>query len=192
MNYANVKNHQFLFFSLPFFLKKHEKMSVLPTPKSPLSPVRPHVHGEDKKQDDLDKKTVQAVAEAGGPNHIQAEYFNLICKSVLGSENEKFKELQPKLDIPDYEYYSRAVKLVLAYLLRHRMTYTVSCIRHEYGKCPKQTGFNKPSEVDSYIKELIGPLGSRSTTRSTTRSTSRASSVSDGRDINTVPVTPKV
>ena len=158
------------------------------SPRSPLSPVRPHVHGGDKKQDELDRLTVETVAKAGGPSHCQAVYFNMICKEVIGSENEKFRELQPKLDIPDNDYYNRAMRLVLAYLIRHRMTYTVSCIRHEYERCPRNTGFEKPRQVDQYMKELIGPLGASAAT--STMSTRASSMAGDVQDVNTVPVTP--
>ena len=160
-------------------------MSTFQSPRSPMSPVRPHSHGEDKKQDQLDEETVQVVAQAGGPNYIQSEYFNLICKAVLNDpENEKLKELQPNLSIPNSDYYTRAVKLVLAYLLRNRMTHTVSCIRHEFKECPKNTGYDKASQVDQHFRELIGI--------STSRTPSCApSSVINEQNVNIVPITPK-
>lgn len=162
-----------------------------PSPRSPKSPVRSHVHGEDKKQDELDEQTVLAVAKAGGPNFIQAQYFNLICKAVVHDDNEKFKPIQPQTDeqIPDSEYYSIAMKLCLAYLLRHKMKYTVSCIRHEYEKYPKNTGYNKASEVDEKFNQLIGPLGSRTSSRTQSHVSERSS---DYQNINIVPETPKL
>lgn len=162
-----------------------------PSPRSPKSPVRSHVHGEDKKQDDLDEQTVRAVDQAGGPNFIQAEYFNLICKAVVHDDNEKLRSIQPQTEeqLPDSDYYKIATRLVLAYLLRHRMKYTVSCIRHEYEKCPRNTGYNKASEVDEKFEQLIGPLGSRASSRSQSHVSERSS---DYQNINTVPVTPKM
>ena len=162
-----------------------------PTPRSPKSPVRSHVHGEDKKQDELDEQTVLAVAKAGGQNHIQAEYFNLICKAVVHGDNEKLKPIQPQTEeqIPDSDYYSMAMKLCLAYLLRHKMKHTVSCIRHEYEKCPRNTGYNKASEVDEKFSQLIGDLGSRSSSRAQSHVSERSS---DYQNINVVPVTPKL
>lgn len=160
------------------------------SPRSPKSPVRPHVHGEDKKQDELDEQTVLEVAKAGGPNFIQAEYFNLICKAVVHGDNEKFKPIQPETEknMPESDYYRIAIKLVLAYLLRHKMTHTVSCIRHEYEKCPRNTGYNKASEVDEKFSQLIGPLGSRESSRTQSHVSERSS---DYQNINVVPVTPK-
>ena len=122
------------------------------------------IHLDDIKQNKLDEKVSETVAEHGGLNYIQAKYISQLCEVVvnnpdLSEESEnKLRDLQPKVKsdlLSENELYRRALCISVAFIKRYKMLQTLDAIKREYNQTPKSTGFSKASELERTFGELF-------------------------------------
>lgn len=122
------------------------------------------IHLDDLKQNKLDEKVSQTVAEHGGLNYIQAKYVSQLCEVVVNNPElseesaNKLRDLQPKVKsdlLSENELYRRALCISVAFIKRYKMVQTLDAIKREYSQTPKSTGFSKASELERTFEELF-------------------------------------
>ena len=105
--------------------------------------------------EELDRKTREAVDKAGGSWHLQAMLLRDLADVISTEENEKLESLKRPPVIEDSEAWGEAICLCLAFLRRCRMKETIATMQLEVGNLPRDVGYSKGSEIDGVFKELL-------------------------------------
>ena len=102
----------------------------------------------------LDKKVDDAVRSAGGTNNLQARYVREIGKQVNISDDPALDRVRSAVEIPDDPSWQKAFNFCIAYLRRYKMDQTVLSIKDEGAIVPRETGYNRASDVTKQFREF--------------------------------------
>lgn len=111
------------------------------------------VNNETKENIQIEVEKV--IQESGGNNYLYCSYLKEISKLIYSSEDNKYNKFKANINIKDSPAWDQSFKLVIAFLKRYKMNYSLKTIQDEGINIPKSTGFTKASEVEKYFKELF-------------------------------------
>lgn len=103
---------------------------------------------------DLDRKVDRDIQKAGGNNVIQAKYIREIGKQINLSTDRKVDRLKSAPYVHDDEAWQKAFNLCVAYLRRYKMDTTLSTIKDEGISVPKETGYQRASDVNNQFRRF--------------------------------------
>ncbi|EAY17675.1 hypothetical protein TVAG_169870 [Trichomonas vaginalis G3] len=103
---------------------------------------------------DLDRKVDRDIKNAGGNNVIQAKYIREIGKQINNATDAKIDRLKSAPFVHDEEAWQKAFNLVVAYLRRYKMDITLSAIKDEGITVPKETGYQRASDVNGQFRRF--------------------------------------
>lgn len=121
----------------------------------PDSPKQRRLHGDDIKQEKLDEEAAHAIEAAGGFNFLQTKFLLETCRDIHESDYPNLVALKDKPRIQTSKAWHKALCIALAYLKRHKMTETVETLKIEYPDAPKATGFQRGTELDLAMTEVL-------------------------------------
>lgn len=122
---------------------------------APDSPKQRHLRGDDVKQEKLDEEVARVIGEAGGFNFLQTKFLLETCRDIHESNYPNLVALKDKPRIEKSKAWHKALCMCLAYLKRHKMTETVQTLKTEYPDAPKATGFQRGSELDMAMTDVL-------------------------------------
>lgn len=99
---------------------------------------------------------ITKVMQRNGANSVlHARYIRELGKSLCSSKDPVTLKYKPKLKIIDKDKaWDKALCLVVSYLRRYKMDSTLSSMRDEGATIPKDTGFQKASDVNNAFREF--------------------------------------
>lgn len=105
-------------------------------------------------QDDLNDATVNIFEKHGCLNSIRAEFIKCLSESVIKSDNIKLLPVKPRIRPMDDKKWARSLCFAVAYLRRYKMEKTLQAMKYECNLLPKNTGFNRASDLENYYQSL--------------------------------------
>ena len=107
-----------------------------------------------EEKNELDRKVDEMCREHGLTFNLHARYVREIAKQVNLSDDPALDRVSSAVEIPDDPSWQKAFNLCIAFLRRYRMDYTVLSIKDEGAIVPRETGYNKASDVTKQFREF--------------------------------------
>ena len=139
-------------FFLRFFFLNFIKSNNLSMETSDRLQKRVLITKADKLE--LDKKVDAYLRQRGRTNNLHAKYVREIAKQVNLSDDPALDRVRSAVEIPDDPSWQGAFNLCIAFLRRYEMVHTILSIKDEGAIVPRDTGYERASEVKTKFKEL--------------------------------------
>ena len=105
-------------------------------------------------QDDLNDAAISIFEQHGCLNSVKAEFIKCLSGFVMDSDDFKLLPVKPRVRPMDDKKWARSLCFVVAYLRRYKMEKTLQAMKCECALLPKNTGFNRASDLENYFQSL--------------------------------------